>query len=260
MGEDDNLKSVLGKCFAILDAVSASEELTMSEIAKATGVPKSTTSRLVKRLSEWGALENSFGRYRVGIRIFEMSRSVSSLKRLREISLPFIEDVYEATHEVVHLGILAGTDVMYIEKIVGHRSAEVPSTVGGRFPAHCTGLGKALLAYSDADMFRRVVEAGLKPRTPYTIVSPSVLAEELKHIRTTGIATEHEQALLGISCVASPVLTPDRRPIAALSISSPARRFRPEVLGPAVRTAALALSRALAHTGIRAVSVPEMAR
>jgi DNA-binding IclR family transcriptional regulator len=112
-------------------------------------------------------------------------------------------------------------------------------------PAYCTGVGKALLAFSPPEVLRAVVEAGLARRTPHTVVLPGLLEREIKTVRARGLAYEHEESTPGIVCVASPVLGPDRRAVAAISIAGWASRLDTARVGPAVRTAALALSRQL---------------
>lgn len=250
-GKADDLKSVLGKCFAILDEVTVHEELSLGEICERTGISRSTAYRMTKRLTEWGALQEHCGTFRVGLRLFEMGRANTPLRRLRQLAVPFMADLYEATHQVVHLGISVGPQVMYLEKLCGHQSVAVTTDVGTRMPLYCTSLGKALLAFAGRRLFEDTVRAGLVPRTGYTIVTPARLWEDLERVRATGVATEREEFAVGVSGIAAPVLGRDRTPIAALSVTVPARDFRPETLGAAVRRTSLLLGRALADAGIR---------
>jgi DNA-binding IclR family transcriptional regulator len=246
----ESLNSVVGKISAIFSAVSASNGIiSLRDLVDATGLPKSTASRVARQLVATGALEEcSFG-YRMGSRVFELGSS-SSIGRLTQLALPFLSDVYQTTHEVVHLGVLAGTEVLYVEKVAGPRYAGVPSSVGLRIPAHCTALGKALLAFSDEKVIQSAETAGMTRRTANTIMLPQVLREQLGRVGSLGIAVERDEAFVGVSCVASAVLSRAGRPIAAISVTVPSQRFRPEVLGPVVRTTALAVSRAAVTAGL----------
>jgi DNA-binding IclR family transcriptional regulator len=167
-----------------------------------------------------------------------------------EVAAPFLADLFEATRETVHLAVLDGTDVVYVQKLTVSGSPDIPSRLGGRMPAYCTGVGKALLAFGPPERLAAVVEAGLERRTPRTVIAPGLLHTELDTIRRTGIAEEHEESALGIACVAAPVLGTDGNAVAALSITGWANRLGTHRLAPAVRTAALGLTRALGHPGV----------
>lgn len=108
-------------------------------------------------------------------------------------------------------------------------------------PASCVGLGKAMLAYSDQEGLRRVISSGLERRTPYSITEPGRLLKELERIRTSGIAFDHEEAALGLACVAAPILVGGRC-LAAISISSATTRFNPGAIVAHVRTVAQSIS------------------
>jgi DNA-binding IclR family transcriptional regulator len=121
------------------------------------------------------------------------------------------------------------------------------SQVGGTIPAHCSGLGRAILAYSDAATVDEVVAAGLRRRTPRTITSPTALRRELAAIPERGLAVDREEGNIGVSCIAAPVFGPLGQVVAALSVTGPSSVVRVERAGPAVRLAAAAASRAYSH-------------
>jgi DNA-binding IclR family transcriptional regulator len=122
---------------------------------------------------------------------------------------------------------------------------QVGSRTGGRFPAHATGVGKAILAYSPASVVQARIEAGLPRLTARTITTPGALQRELQEIRTRGFAQDREESHLGVSCVAAPVFGSDKKIRAALSITGRTTSIDPARLGPAIRIAANSLSRAL---------------
>ena len=110
-------------------------------------------------------LERVGEEYQLGLKLFELGNSVARQRELREAALPFMEDLYEATHETIHLGVLDDAEVLYVEKIAGRRGCTVPTTLGTRKPLYCTGLGKAILAYSTPQLVQAVIQNGLPRRT-----------------------------------------------------------------------------------------------
>ena len=241
--------SVLERAFALLEVIGADgASVGLAELARRSGLAKATAYRLANQLIELHVLERVGEEYQLGLKLFELGSSVARQRELREAALPFMEDLYEATHETIHLGVLDDGEVLYIEKIAGRRGCTVPTTLGTRKPLYCTGLGKAMLAYSTPQLVQTVIQNGLPRRTSYTITDPRRLELELIHAAETGVAYDREEYELGITCVASPLLNPARRAWAAISVTGPTTRFRPERTATAVRTAALGLTRVLGLT------------
>lgn len=240
--------AVIGRTFRLLSAFTPERvELTLDELAQGSGIPRSTAHRLAGQLVAQGVLERSKRGWRLGVRLFELGQRVPRQQRLRDHALAHMEDLYEATHETVHLAVLDGGEVLYVEILSGHRKVPTPSRRGGRMPVHCTAVGKALLAFS-ADLGASVLAANapLERRTPRTTTDPARLSRELRDVRATGLAYDHEEASPGLACVAAPVLAANGIARAALSVSMPADGPRtPAQVAPAVRTAALALTREL---------------
>ena len=231
---DADLATALGRAFRLLTAFGpADTELSLAELCRRTGIPKSTAHRQLKELEGWDVVERTPDGFRLGMRLFELGQLAPRQRGLREAAMPFLADLLEATHETVHLAVPDGTDMVYVDKIDTRRAPALPSRVGGRMPSHCTAVGKAVL------------RTGLARRTPRTVVAPGILLRQLAEVRRTGIAAEHEESEVGLSCVAAPVFDARSRPVAAISLSGRSSRFETARLGPAVRTAALGLSRAL---------------
>lgn len=243
-------RSVLGKAQRVLACFDAeTTELSLSDLMRRTDLRKGTAHRVAGDLVEWGVLERSGnGHYRLGLQLFELGQLVPRQRILRQAALPFMEDLYVATKNMVHLGVVDGVEVLYLEKLIGHRTADSPSRSGGRMPLYCTAIGKALLAFSPAELVERVIEVGLAPRTPYTVVVPSLLCSQLEEIRSNGVAFEREESAFGLTCVAGPVFGPGGHLVAAISIADHVSRCRPTRLAAAVKQTALALSRALGST------------
>lgn len=242
--------SVVGRATSVLTALeAASHPLGISELAIRTGLAKGTVHRLVGQLVDEGILQRGEdGRLALGVRLFELGSKVALPRTLTEVARPLMDDLHRATNRAVHLATLDGIDVIYIAIVDG--GLPLASAIGGRLPAHATGVGKAMLAYSPrADVDARI-DAGLEAMTPRTIVTADGLLRDLQDIRTVGTAYDHEESHEGISCVAAPVFGADKRIRAAISATGQTPRMDLDRLGVAVRTAAFTISRHLRDTGL----------
>lgn len=150
---------------------------TLSAIARRTGLPKSTAHRIVDVLAVQGLLEHTADGWVLGRALFELGDLVPIKRRLRETALPFMQDLYEATHETVHLAVRDVLDVLYAEKIRGHAGIDVPSRVGGRLPLSCTGVGKTLLAFSPLGLVDEVLARPLRRLTRFSVQRSTNTAE-----------------------------------------------------------------------------------
>lgn len=242
-----NPPSMIGRAVAILGAFDAERgTLGISQLARLTGLPKSTVHRLAAELIREGLLEAVDGGFRLGVRLFELGHLVPRQRGLRELAVPLMSELREVSRQTVHLAVLDGTDVLYVEILPGRTGPRLPSRVGGRMPAHATAVGKALLAHARRPALDEVLAAGLPRRTPRTIVAPGLLHTDLRRIAQRGIALDIEESATGLMCVASPVLDAAGLAVAALSISGRTGQMPVGRLGPAVRTAAATLGRQLA--------------
>ena len=247
MTRDDALhgKSVTSKVVSVLEAFSTgTPRLSLKQLAESTGLPQSTTYRLASELVAWGGLERvEGGGYQIGLRLWEIGALAVRGESLREIALPFMQDLYDATRENVHLAILDGTEALYIEKITGRGAARVISRRAGRLPLHATGVGKVLLAYGPEDVLAEVLANSLTRYTAHTIVMPGHLRRALTKIRREGVAFANEEMSMGSVSVASPVLASPASAIAALAVVVRANRADLRRLAPAVQATANSLSR-----------------
>lgn len=246
--------AVLDRAFRVLSAFEAGPaELSLAELAARSGLARSTAHRLAGQLVAQGVLERGASGWRLGVRLFELGHSVPRQRHLREVAVAYMEDLFEATRQTVQLAVLDDGEVLYVEIISGHRKVPSPSRRGGRMPAHCTALGKALLAFSD-DVGAAWLAAhrSLVPRTARTLTDPDRLRRELYDIRRTRLAYDREEASPGLTCVAAPILALDGTARAAVSVSMPVSgRLTPAQAAPAVHTAARALTRALNESADR---------
>jgi DNA-binding IclR family transcriptional regulator len=235
----------LDRAAAILGAFDAAHrELTLAALVARCGLPRSTTHRTAGQLIRLGWLEKPHDRYRIGSRLFEIASLAPIRLELREAVLPFLQDLHQATKITVQLGVLDGSQILVVEKISGHRPMPMLSQTGGMIPAHCSALGRAILAYSEPDVIDKVLAGPLAARTPRTLTSPVAIMRELAAVPDTGWAVEREEGNIGVSCVAAPIFGPLGDVAAALSVTGPSQLVRSDRLGPAVRLAAAAASRA----------------
>ena len=239
--------SVLDRVTAVFDAFGEYDEgLGVSELARRANLPKSTVSRIAADLVAQRFLDRDDDKLYLGVRLFELAQNVEQPRRLRQHALPVMTDLRNATRQTVNLAVLEGGDVVYIAILRGESTSKPLATIGGRLPAHATALGKAILAFSPQEVVDRVIEGGLEARTPHTISDPSVLLRELTDIRRLGVATEKEECADGRACAASPIVGNGGLPVAAISVTGSASNVVPDRIAPAVRAAAVTLSRRIA--------------
>ena len=219
---DPDGSGALERAAAILDAFDEEHrELTLAALVRRCGLPRSTTHRTAEKMLRLGWLDKPERHYRIGNRLFELSGLAPVRHQLREAVLPFLQDLHSATRTTVQLGVLRDTQILVVEKITGHRALPMLSQVGGLVPAHCSALGRAILAYSSPEVFDHVVAAGLQARTPNTLTTEDALRRELAAARRRGWAEEREEGNQGLSCVAAPVFGPLGEVAAAISVTGP---------------------------------------
>lgn len=223
----------IGKAMQIIDLFSLENpEWGVSEAARALGLAKSTTSELMSELARWKMLRpvSARGRYRLGWHLFELSQTLLDTTEFRNEARGVMKELVAYWSETVHLAVLDGVQAVYVEKLQPIPAVKIKVTrSGARLPAYCSGVGKLLLAHSDWDYVRRLLEdQGMPALTPNTITTLEGLAAELEQVRERGYAYDHEETLIGLCCVAAPIHDSRGEVIAAVSISVPAYRFGPQ--------------------------------
>ncbi|MED5800631.1 IclR family transcriptional regulator [Gordonia sp. Z-3] len=244
--------AALDRASLVLDAFDGPGRLTLAQIVRRTGLPRSSAHRILERLVHLRWLRRQGRDYELGIRLMELGSIAVHQDRLHAAALPYLHELHRATGFVVHLAILDGSDVLYLEKIGGALAASVPTRVGGRQPAHCTAVGKAIMAFADA-RDRGAHGESLMQKTRYSITSTTRLDAELAKVRAHGVAYEREESVAGIGCVAAPIGELDEN-VAAVSVCGPADRmaFDHRLAAP-VRMTALAIWRNLDDGATRVV-------
>ncbi|OLT16191.1 IclR family transcriptional regulator [Pseudonocardia sp. CNS-139] len=245
--------SVTLRALRLLEGFSAEEpELTLTELAHRSGLPVTTVYRLATALLSWGALERlPDGRFRIGLRLWEVASLAPRGLGLRRLALPVLQDLSHVTRENVQLGVRDGDEVVFLERIAGRAAVPVLTRVGGRFPLTATGLGLALLAYAPLEVAEQVASASLRRFTPYTLTDPTLIAEELAATRRRGFAVSDRQISEETLSVAAPIFGPTEVVVAAVSLVVRADGATPWALGQLVQTSARAIGRSLAAAAWR---------
>ncbi len=203
---------------------------TLEELAIATGLPKSSVHRTLSALRERGfATQQEDGRYLAGPELLRVAFDFHERLDVRVILGPTLARLRDELNETIHLGVLQGGDVVYLDKLEPEQPIALGSRIGGRNPAHCTGVGKALLAwtYPDDTRLRAWIDRqnALSRCTANSITAPDAFVAEAARIRADGFARDMEESEMGVRCVAAPVFLGSPRPRAAISISAPRDRL-----------------------------------
>lgn len=224
--ESGGTASVL-RALQLLDVFTGDQPvLGVSEIGRRAGIPTSTVHRLLSHLVKGGFVAKDGSSYLLSEKLFELGNQVahSRPRGLRDVAAPFLGELFGATRLTTHLAVLDGPQVVLVDKVVGLSTHMARTVVGGRYPAVCTALGKAILAFQSEDAVQAVIAAGMPRRTRFTLTRPADLLQELAQTRTTRLAYDREEATLGQTCVATPILR-NGVAVGAISLSGAANSY-----------------------------------
>jgi DNA-binding IclR family transcriptional regulator len=222
--------------------------LTLSEMARYADMPAPTALRLIARLVAWGALERlDDGRYVVGVRLWEVASLSPRGHGVREIALPYLEDLFEVTRHHVLLAVRDKNEAVLIERLSSKEATEVAYRVGGRAPLRSTAVGLVLLSGADADFQEAVIRQPADVEAGVDAMPEGQLRRTLSDVRRTGVAMIRRSAPSRTVSVASPIFDAQGAVVAALSIVVPDGATPPNVLAPAVQATARAVSRNLGY-------------
>jgi len=223
----------LGKLMVLLDLVThADVPLRFTDILSLAGQPRGTLHRQLSHLVEEGLLElDGDGRYAPGLRLLDFAARSWARNEFRLIAEPHLADLQRATGETVHLGVLRGSSIIYLDKVEGRQPVRMYSQIGNASPCYCTGVGKAALSLLPAPSLADFLSGLNFTRfTASTHVSVETLLVEIREIADQGYAFDCEEHEAGIRCVAAPVWSEDRTFIGGISITGPAYRLSMELL------------------------------
>jgi IclR family transcriptional regulator, KDG regulon repressor len=246
---------ILAKGLDILEKLAQSNAgMTVVELADSIGIHKTSIYRYINTLLEAGYVQNDGdGRYQLGNKILELGSQKLRQMPLREVAHPFLIELNAQTEMTVHLCVLDGHNVVYIDKIESHRTLPIMSRIGSHAPVYCTAVGKALLSGLPTDQVVSILKGmDLEKRTPNTITDALKLLDEIKLTADRGYAIDNEEHEPGIKCFAVPVRGYGGDLIGAISITGLEREF--DDLGHAkgleseIKSVADEVSRALGYT------------
>jgi len=231
-------------------------EIGISALAQRLGLAKSTVHRLASTLIGSDVLEQNpeTGRYRLGLALLELGALVRRKMDVSNEAKPYLHMLRETTGETVHLAVLDHASVFYVTKLESKQAIRMSSEVGARALAHCTGEGKAMLAFQPEEVVNEIVRCGLPRRTANTITDAKALRRDLAAIRKRGYAIDNEESEPGLRSVAAPIWSESGAVVASLSVAGPAQRISKKNLAAYAREvvkAADAISQRLGHRPFR---------
>lgn len=217
----------LGKAISVLDIVASAEEpMRFTDILALSNQPRGTLHRQLSNLVEEGLLSlNRDHSYTLGLRLLKFAAKAWAGNQFRTIAEPHLKTLHEQTGETVHLGVLRGTEVIYLDKVESRQAVRMYSQIGNASPVYCTGVGKAAMAVLDDEALDCVIaDISFRRFTEHTLVTAQSLRAEIEDIRRSGNAYDREEHELGIRCVAAPIHSKDRSFVAGVSVTGPAYR------------------------------------
>lgn len=219
------------KALQVLDYVARQgHDVTLTETVQELKLPKTTVFRYLQTLSAAQFLEHDLkrDRYGVGSKFRSLARVDQELQGLRDIAQPEMRTLMETFHETVNLAVLSENEVVYIDMLEPGRPLRANARIGHRHPAHSTSLGKAMMAFlPDADAL--ALSSDLPQRTINTLTDADKLRRQVDDVRRRGYAIEVGENEDGLMCIGVPILDRTGYPVAAMSLSAPERRMKPEL-------------------------------
>jgi IclR family KDG regulon transcriptional repressor len=228
-------------------------EWGVSDLARHLGIAKSTAHRLLATLTDQSLLEQDpqTGRYRLGLAIFDLAAAAQSTDLHEAVAGPMTE-LRNRTGETVHVAVLDGRDVVYVERLDSPNTLRLFLEVGRRNSAHSTGCGKAMLASLRPEQLDRLLSGWvLEQKTPHTITDVTKLRAELGETRRRGYSVNRRESEVGVISVGAPIRDVTGRTVAAISVAGPAERLEPHEFAVAQVTmeVAAAVSRRMGYRG-----------
>lgn len=226
--DDRYLVQPVLKAMQVLQLVcEAAEPVTLNQLVRDAGLPKTTVFRYLRTLATMGLIEHDAetDRYRPGIGLWRLTHASSPYETLRQIAMPYMKQLRQRFNETVNLGVLSGSEVFYLEVLESERSLRMQSSIGSTDPLHSTSLGKVFLAFRPPAQRALLIQPVLPRLTENTITDRAALLEQLEVIRATGYAIEIGENEEGSYCIAAPICDARNIAVAAISLSSPISRF-----------------------------------
>lgn len=243
---------VIDRAMTLIDLLArAPGPLALSRLAADAGLHSASAHRILGALIAHGLVEKTgAGAYDLGVHWLEIGNRLRARLNIRQVAMPHMQKLAQATGETVNLIVRRGDEAVYIERVSGGQTMiQIVQVVGAHAPLHVTAAGKIFLAEDNASGVRGYVErTGLPAYTAHTLASADALAAELDAIRREGLAYDREEAELGVACLGAPIRDADGHLVAGLSISAPAGRHQP-AWAAALKDTAASIGAVLGYTG-----------
>ncbi|MBS4021118.1 MAG: IclR family transcriptional regulator [Dethiobacter sp.] len=211
---------------------SPDKEFSVKELSKKFEVDKASIFRTLRVLTARGYLQQNerAGNYSLGLKLPELGAKVTAKIGLLDVIFPYMQKISQEINETINFAVMESTNIVYLHKIESSHFLRTDLLPGTSIPAYCSALGKAMLAwYEKEEVEKRYLPDVFKPRTAKTLVTIESFLKELQNIRETGYAVDDEEFIMGITCVAAPILNQNRKAIAAISVAGPTIRIQQKI-------------------------------
>ncbi len=240
--------SSIKRSVQVMELLARKSPLGVRAVATQLALPLSSVHRLLQDLEDEGMAERTLtGEWDLSFRLLEIAGLQLERIKLPALCRPFAEKIAEATRETVNINALSGLHGVCIDKVRGNDGMQLDLRIGARGFLYCGGAGKAMLAYMSASEQQKVLTGPFTAMTPRTITDPVVLRAELDRIRARGYSIDDQEVVLGVYCVAVPILDGNGRPVGAISVTG----SLPKQAGPDVLPLVEMLNEACGHISRR---------
>jgi len=223
----NNVKSVM-KAFLIMEELDKAGELSIGDLSERLLMDKATVHRLINTIKDSGYVNQNLDskKYSNSLKLLAMGNRVMEKSGVKHIARPYVEELAEKTGETINLGVRVGNKIIYVDKLESSSTIKVGLGIGTSVPSYCSGLGKAILAFTLEDELQEILDSiSFEKYTNGSITEIVMLKEEFKKIRERGYSIDDEEYVIGLICIAAPIFDYHGNPVAAISVSSPKYRY-----------------------------------
>lgn len=228
--KSNNVKSVT-KALLIMEELDKTGELSIGDLSERLLMDKATVHRLVNTIKDAGYVNQNPDnkKYSNSLKLLAMGNRVMEKSGVKHLARPYVEELAKKTGETINLGIRVGNKIIYVDKLESSSTIKVGLGIGVSVPSYCSGLGKAILAFTPEPELGEILNSiTFEKFTDHSIVSRAQLIEEFEKIRQNGYSVDDEEYVDGLICFGAPIFDFHRDPIAAISVSCPKYRYDEE--------------------------------
>lgn len=228
MSKEDYLLTSVKNALRLLRSFTINEpEKSVTELSISLGLGKSTVSRLLTTLASEGFVikDPNTRKYRLGLSILHLNTVLTTNLEITREAESILEQLVHEIEETVHIAVLEGVDIIYLNRVECKHPVQILSHIGRRNPSYCTSSGKVILAYQDEETIERVIKNDLKKYTVNTITDPSDFRSILQTIKSQGYAISIEEFREGVTSIAAPIYDYTGKVVYALSVVGPVHRM-----------------------------------